>query len=259
MGINKNCHFIQDDRSSISQVKQRKTIYTKTNDYDRSLYSESSCVGSLIHKQMPLKPTNKDDYSKLNVVYEGEMMKTKKSKTILLPKKFGHFSKLKKRNKDFDKYMEHRKSQSLDSTVQELKTRIDNLNELISAKIPTLTNSLKFSPIKIYSSHEFNVKKEEPVDETKPKIENVCMINKMGIRDSYLIHFFLAIFIITTISLTFIVFNEQTEIFSNFFNPNKISKNSKKGFSLFRQTYIKPDKNLWDKIVEMTKKITNIF
>ena len=255
MPINKHCHFIHGP-SSVSQVKQKKNIYTNSNDHDRSLYSESSCYGSSIHKQLPSQSTMKDNYSKLNLCYEGEMMKgmKKKSRTLLLPKKFGHFTKLKKRNHDFDKYMEQRKSQSLDSTVKELKTRIDNLNEILTAKLPIL--SLKCSPVKIYSSHEFNDKPEELIEEIQPVIENESIIKKIRLHDKYIIHFFLAIFIIATITLSLIIINEQTEIFSNFFNPQS-KKNSKRTFSLFKQTYIIPEKNLWEKIVEMTTKLMN--
>lgn len=254
MPINKNCHFIHA-ATSISQVKQKKNIYTKTNDHDRSLYSESSCYGGSIHKKMPSQSTIKHNYSKLNLCYEGEMMKgmKKKSRTMLLPKKFGHFTKLKKRNQDYEKYMEQRKCQSLDSTVKELKTRIDDLNEILIAKIPKI--ALKYSPVKIYSSHELNSNQED----IPPAIENEFIIKKIRLHDKYLIHFFLAIFIITTITLSLIIVNEHTEIFSNFFNTNQIQKNSKRTFSLFKQTHIIPEKNLWEKIVEMAKKFKNFL
>lgn len=252
MGINKHCHFIPTP-SSISQVKQRKTIYTKTNDYDRSLYSESSfsngCTTS--NKQISSSPL-KEHHSKLNVYYEGEMMtgmKAKKSKTILVLKKRGHFNKLKKRNQeDYDKFMEQRKNQSLTLSVHELKTRIDNLNELIIAKIPSLSKSLKCSPIKIYSSHEIVKKKEELVNEIQSEVENQCIIKEIPLNDKYIIHFLLALFIITTITLTFIIFNERTEIFTNFFYPNDNKRNSKRVFSLFRKTKIQTDKNMWEKL-----------
>lgn len=148
--------FVQ--ASSKNRPKLKKSVFTNSSNDD----IPSASQGFYHHrKDRAFDDTNVGDSNKSLAVEIDEV----KSKTYVVERKKGHFTKLKKNNIEFQKFLDQ-KSRSFDvnlmkASIEKIQAKIDELTKTIEAKatIKSQTIALKIDEVEQEASSSVDWKK----------------------------------------------------------------------------------------------------